>query len=99
MSSHYTKLQYTTKDGKSHISFLSLAWGLVSDVDILSETMRYLGETRLYIAAVYFMIRRRYYDGRLRMKLVSGEPVPAANNLRTGEDAVIYFFVFFLLLM
>lgn len=76
----------TTKDGKSHISFLSLAWGLVSDVDILSETMRYLGESRLYIAAVYFMIRRRYYDGRLRMRLVEGQPVPAVTNARTGKQ-------------
>ena len=76
----------TTKDGKSHISFLSLAWGLVSDVDILSESMRYLGESRLYVAAVYFMIRRRYYNGRLRMKLVSSEPVPTVSNLTTGRS-------------
>ena len=76
-----------TCDDKSHISFLSLAWGLVSDVDILSESMRYLGETRLYVAALYFMIRRRYYSGRLRMKLVdTSTPVPSAANLVLGAD-------------
>jgi sphingosine kinase len=76
----------TTSDGKDHISFLFLAWGLVADVDILSETMRYLGETRLYIAAVYFMMRRRYYSGRLRMLLQPGAPVPECTNMRQAED-------------
>jgi len=78
----------TTMDGHSHISFLSLAWGLVSDVDILSESMRYLGETRLYIAAVYFMALRRHYNGRLRMKLLSAEqaPVPECFNMRVAAD-------------
>jgi diacylglycerol kinase family enzyme len=78
----------STQDGKTHTSFLSLAWGLVSDVDILSESMRYLGESRLYIAAVYFMLRRRYYTGRLRMKLVdacAANP-PSCANMTVGED-------------
>lgn len=76
----------TTCDGKEHISFLSLAWGLISDVDILSETMRFLGETRLYVAAVYFMMQRRLYTGRLRMKLIDDVPQPTAPNTTLGED-------------
>lgn len=76
----------TTSDGNSHISFLFLAWGLIADVDILSESMRYLGETRLYIAAVYFMLRRRYYSGRLRMKLLPEAPVPDCMNMTEGPD-------------
>lgn len=60
----------TTSDGAEHISFLSLSWGLISDIDILSESMRCIGELRLYIAAVYFTLKRRYYSGRLRMSLV-----------------------------
>lgn len=77
----------TTCDGKEHISFLSLAWGLVSDVDILSESMRYLGETRLYIAAAYFMMRRRYYNGRLRMRLIENDvPNAVAANSTLDED-------------
>ena len=63
-------------------------------MDILSETMRYLGETRLHVAAVYFMVRRRYYDGRLRMKLVADleQPAPSAvANMRLGEFSLIGF--------
>ena len=48
-------------------SFLLLGWGLISDIDLLSESMRYLGELRLYIAAVYFVIKKRFYRGRLSM--------------------------------
>ena len=51
--------------GKKQYSFLSFAWGLISDIDILSESMRYLGETRLYVAAVYFIAQKRVYRGRL----------------------------------
>ena len=80
----------TTVDGKEHISFLSLAWGLISDVDILSETMRYLGETRLYIAAVYFMIRRRFYAGRLRMKLIESDEAPdSVGNNSNGSAGTV----------
>lgn len=60
----------TTADGTEHMSFLSLSWGLISDIDILSESMRCIGELRLYVAAVYFILKRRYYSGRLRMSLI-----------------------------
>ena len=50
---------------------ITLGWGLISDIDILSESLRFLGETRLYAAAVYFILRRRYYKGKLSM-LVEG---------------------------
>ena len=61
-----------TRSGQVHYSFLILGWGLISDIDILSESMRFLGELRLYLAAVYFIFRRHRYKGRLRMKLAPG---------------------------
>jgi diacylglycerol kinase family enzyme len=51
----------------THYSFLILGWGLISDVDILSEKMRWMGEPRLYVAAVYFTLARRMYHGRLSL--------------------------------
>jgi sphingosine kinase len=72
-----------TSDGTEHISFLSLAWGLVADVDILSESMRCLGEPRLYIAAVYFMLQRNMYRGRLRMKLTNEDGALLSGNETT----------------
>lgn len=60
-----------TKDGKTHYAFLMLAWGVVSDIDIHSETLRFLGEIRLTIYGVYYALARRIYRGKLRLKLLS----------------------------
>jgi hypothetical protein len=70
VSSHMEIKKVTTIDGKLHHAFLILGWGLISDIDILSESMRCLGESRMYIAAVYLMLRKWRYRGRLQMKLV-----------------------------
>lgn len=59
-----------TKDNEVHYSFLALFWGIIADVDIHSEVLRCIGETRLYLGAVYFLVRRNVYKGRLRMKLI-----------------------------
>lgn len=80
----------TTKSGTVHHSFLSLAWGLVADIDILSESMRFLGEPRMYVAAVYFVMARRFYEGRLCMKLVhstyqTSSPVKGTPSLKTNK--------------
>lgn len=50
-------------------SFLSLGWGMISDVDILSEFMRPIGELRIYVAAFYFILLNRTYRGRLSILL------------------------------
>ena len=34
-------------------------------IDILSETMRWMGETRLYVAALYFILKGASYAGKL----------------------------------
>jgi diacylglycerol kinase family enzyme len=57
-----------TKDEKL-FSFLTMSWGLISDVDIGSEGLRCLGELRLYLAAVYYIACRRSYKGRLLMHM------------------------------
>ncbi|KAJ1425061.1 ATP-NAD kinase-like domain-containing protein [Ochromonadaceae sp. CCMP2298] len=71
--------RYTTQSG-SHISFLSFAWGLVADVDILSESMRYLGEARLHVAAVYFLMKKKYYRGVLRLNIAENDSENCDNN-------------------
>ena len=55
---------YQTKNGNYH-SFLSLAWGLVSDIDIQSEPIRWMGETRFALAGLYFIAKRMVYKGCL----------------------------------
>lgn len=52
---------------KNYKSFLIFGWGLISDVDILSESLRWMGETRMTVAAVYFILKQKKYRGRLSM--------------------------------
>ena len=73
-----------TSTSKRYHSFLTVSWGLVADIDILSEKMRCLGETRLYVAAVYFILKAKVYKGRLSMYTgnkadFSSEKVPPLN--------------------
>jgi len=46
-------------------SFLSFAWGLVSDVDIESEVLRSLGSLRFTLWAVWRVLTLRKYSGTL----------------------------------
>lgn len=50
---------------QTYQAFLILGWGLIADVDILSETMRWMGEARLYVAAVRLIAAKNMYAGRL----------------------------------
>ncbi len=67
-------------------SFLLTGWGLIANVDILSETMRYLGEMRLYLAAVYYIIKKNTYPGRLTIIPPSKAKSPRAGNLEGYSD-------------
>lgn len=68
-----------SRSQQTHYAFLSLAWGLIADIDIMSEGMRYLGEMRLYVAALYFIMRRRFYSGVLRLKLATRSDASASS--------------------
>lgn len=70
-----------TTPHENHRAFLILGWGLISDIDILSENMRWLGEFRYDIAAVSRIIQKKYYAGKLSMLLKS--------TLESGETPLI----------
>lgn len=63
-------------------AFLSVTWGMVSDVDIESEKYRCLGETRFLIGTIEKIIGLRKYRGRL-----SYLPVGSTHD---GEDNLAY---------
>lgn len=91
---HFDLADVETKKHKCK-SFLILGWGLISDIDILSESMRFLGESRLYLAAVYFIAKRRLYRGRISIYTGDSsnlnslpplnEPIPSSTNWLTIE--------------
>ncbi|CAH3174960.1 unnamed protein product [Porites evermanni] len=63
-------------------AFLSVTWGMVSDVDIESEKYRYLGETRFLVGAIIKILGLRTYRGRLSY-------LPA-NHTGEGEKNLAY---------
>ena len=52
------------QNGKEYYSFLSLAWGLVSDIDIESEKVKFLGAYRFDVYALLLISLLRTYRGR-----------------------------------
>ncbi|KAG8190082.1 hypothetical protein JTE90_023054 [Oedothorax gibbosus] len=58
---------------KQHFySFLSIGWGLMADIDIESERLRVLGESRFTVWAIYRAISLRKYKGKLSYLPVQG---------------------------
>lgn len=68
-------LSVTLASGSRCISFLSVAWGFVSDVDIQSERFRSLGSARFTLGAMLGLATLHTYRGRLSYLPASGEPV------------------------
>ncbi|MGL5942144.1 MAG: diacylglycerol kinase family protein [Waterburya sp.] len=52
------------QNGKKYYSCLSLAWGLVSDIDIESERLRFLGSLRFELYALMLICLMRTYKSR-----------------------------------
>ncbi len=52
------------QNGQNYYSFLSFSWGIISDVDIESEKLRFLGRLRTDIYALMRIWTLRYYSGR-----------------------------------
>ena len=65
---------------KKLYAFLSVSWGMVSDVDIESEKYRNMGETRFLIGTIVRIIGLRYYRGRLSY-LPAGHATDGEKNL------------------
>lgn len=57
-------LATVTQNGQEYYSFLSLAWGLISDVDIESEKLKFLGALRFDVYALMLLSLLRTYRGR-----------------------------------
>lgn len=52
------------QNDSKYYSFLSLAWGLIADVDIESEKFRFLGALRVDLYALFLLSTLRTYRGR-----------------------------------
>ncbi len=70
-------LAMVRQNGAKYYSFLSLAWGLISDVDIKSEKLKFLGSLRFDLYALFSICLLRTYRGRF-----SFIPHPDYQNLK-----------------
>ena len=71
-----------TASGRSMYSFLSVGWGLLSDIDIESERLRFLGEPRFTVWSLLRTMNLRSYKGRLSFKLAQRAPPTEATVQR-----------------
>ncbi|XP_064437175.1 sphingosine kinase 2 isoform X1 [Mirounga angustirostris] len=67
-------LSVTLASGSRCFSFLSVAWGFVSDVDIQSERFRALGSARFTVGTVLGLATLHTYRGRLSYLPAAVEP-------------------------
>ncbi|CAO2632920.1 Sphingosine kinase 2 [Lemmus lemmus] len=67
-------LSVTLASGSRCFSFLSVAWGFLSDVDIHSERFRALGSARFTLGAVLGLATLHTYRGRLSYLPATTEP-------------------------
>ncbi|XP_037804984.1 sphingosine kinase 1-like [Penaeus monodon] len=81
-----------TPEGKKTLSFLSLGLGLLSDIDIESERLRSLGETRFVIWAIARWANLRKYKATVSFRRVEGRNAnfhktrPVLERSQTVED-------------
>lgn len=66
-----------TAKGKRILSFLSIGFGLLSDIDIESERLRIIGESRFAVWAVARCANLRKYRATISFKRAVGAPAPA----------------------
>ncbi|KAJ2373328.1 hypothetical protein IW150_003678, partial [Coemansia sp. RSA 2607] len=55
----------TLASGRTQYCFLSMTWGLLADIDIESESIRWAGSARLDLYGTLRLMNLRYYGGRL----------------------------------
>ena len=59
------ELEYFKNENKKIYMFLSLTWCIISDIDINSEVLRFMGSTRFTIYGLYRLMSVRHYQGKL----------------------------------
>jgi len=68
-------------------SFLSVNWGIISDVDFESEHYRFLGNARFTVGAVVRLVDLRRYRGFISYKPVPGSEESFENYRRFCSDS------------
>ncbi len=68
-------LAIVQQQDKRYYSILSFAWGLVSDVDLESDRLRFLGTLKTDIYVLIRLLFLRIYQGKLSLSKMTGETI------------------------
>lgn len=63
-------------------SFISQALGLMVDLDIGTESLRWMGDTRFVLGFLKGVVSSKNYKARIRMKVVEGDKIEMARGAR-----------------
>jgi sphingosine kinase len=63
------------KNSQKYYSILSFAWGLISDVDLESDRLRFLGTLKTDIYVLIRLLFLRIYRGKLSLTKMTGETI------------------------
>ncbi|KAK9457556.1 ATP-NAD kinase-like domain-containing protein [Dipodascopsis uninucleata] len=58
-----------TQDGKTHITFLSQAVGMIADCDLGTENLRWMGEIRFTVGVIQRLLSRTKYPCKISAKI------------------------------
>ncbi|KAM4703990.1 sphingosine kinase 2 [Rhinophrynus dorsalis] len=76
----------TTCSGTRSFSFLSVAWGFISDVDIESEKYRHMGSARFTVGTMVRVASLRTYRGRLSYLPVQDAHRPICRSITLSPN-------------
>jgi sphingosine kinase len=82
-------LAVVQQQGRRYYSLLSLSWGFISDVDIESDRLRYLGSLKNTIYAILRILSLRTYKGRLFLETVTNSNLKTQSQCTSFEKCTI----------
>jgi len=78
-----------TQNGKRTISFMSQALGLMADLDIGTENLRWMGDTRFMVGLLRGVIQFKPCPVQLSYKLAEGDKVKMADDLHARRSSEV----------
>jgi len=76
-----------TQGERRYVAFLTAAYGLIADVDVGTDHMRYLGAARFSIAYVQGILAGRTYGCKLEMRVVESDKAQMAAATRQRDQS------------
>ena len=78
-------LSHYETENKTYSAFLTYSWAFIADVDIESECIRFIGQLRMDLWAVWRMISLRTYKGKL--SFLPAEKINSGNDIEENFPA------------